>query len=64
MKYIGPHVGIGGGVANAPRAARELGASGFAMFTKNQRQWIAKPFSNEDIAEFKKRVLTADTLRK
>ncbi len=53
MKYIGPHVGIGGGLANAPLAARELGATGFAMFTKNQRQWIAKTLTDTDINEFK-----------
>ena len=53
MKYIGPHVGIGGGLANAPRTARELGATGFAMFTKNQRQWRARALTPDEIAEFR-----------
>jgi deoxyribonuclease IV len=52
MKFIGPHVSISGGVWNAPERARELGATGFGMFTKNQRQWKAKDLSDEDIARF------------
>ncbi len=53
MYYIGAHVSVSGGVFNAPLRARELGATGFAMFVKNQRQWVAKPYSNGDIEEFK-----------
>ena len=53
-KYIGPHVSIAGGVENAPLRARELGAAGFGMFTKNQRQWKAKELTEETIKNFKK----------
>ena len=53
MKYIGPHVSIAGGVENAPLNARKVGATGFGMFTKNQRQWSAKPLSSEGIAAFR-----------
>lgn len=53
MKYIGAHISIAGGVQNAPLRARALGAGGFGMFTKNQRQWQTKPYSERDIAEFK-----------
>jgi len=53
MYHIGPHVSIGGGVANAPRNAKALGATGFGMFVKNQRQWAAAPYSEADIAAFK-----------
>jgi deoxyribonuclease-4 len=53
MKYLGPHVSIGGGVENAPLNARALGATGFGMFTKNQRQWHAKPYTEENIRKFK-----------
>ena len=45
MKYIGAHVSISGGVENAPLNAHELGATAFALFTKNQRQWHAAPRS-------------------
>ena len=40
-KYIGAHVSAAGGVDNAPMRAREIGANAFALFTKNQRQWVA-----------------------
>lgn len=53
MKYIGAHVSAAGGVANAPIRAHEIGATGFALFTKNQRQWTAKPLTEEDIIGFK-----------
>ena len=45
MKYFGAHVSASGGVDNAPRNAREIGATAFALFTKNQRQWVAKPLA-------------------
>ncbi len=53
MKYIGAHVSIAGGVENAPVNAHALGATAFAMFTKNQRQWSAPPLSEKSIAAFK-----------
>jgi deoxyribonuclease IV len=53
MKYIGAHVSAAGGVENAPVRAHEIGATGFALFTKNQRQWKAKPLSDENIEGFK-----------
>lgn len=43
MKRIGAHVSIAGGVENAPLNAGRIGAKAFAMFTKNQRRWQAKP---------------------
>lgn len=53
MKYIGAHVSASGGVANAAIRAAEIGATAFALFTKNQRQWRAAPLSPETIDEFK-----------
>ena len=53
MKYIGAHVSASGGVENAPRNAHEIGATAFALFTKNQRQWAAPPLSAEQIAAFR-----------
>ena len=55
MKYIGAHVSAAGGVENAPENAKEIGATGFALFTKNQKQWNAKPLTDDNIREFKKR---------
>ena len=53
MKYIGAHVSAAGGVENAPANAHAIGAKAFALFTKNQRQWVAKPLTQESIDEFK-----------
>ncbi len=53
MKFIGPHVSIAGGVENAPLNARKIGATGFGMFTKNQRQWKARPLEEESIRTFR-----------
>lgn len=53
MKYVGAHVSASGGVENAPLNAEKIGAKAFALFTKNQRQWVAKPLTDENIANFK-----------
>jgi deoxyribonuclease-4 len=55
MKFIGAHVSAAGGVENAPLNAREIGATAFALFTKNQRQWVAPPLTARSIALFKER---------
>ncbi len=52
MKYVGAHVSTSGGVFNAPINAHKIGATAFALFTKNQRQWKAKPFDSETIDKF------------
>ncbi|MGA6924567.1 MAG: TIM barrel protein, partial [Desulfosarcina sp.] len=54
MKFIGAHVSAAGGVENAPLNARKIGATAFALFTKNQRQWTAKPLTDESIRRFRK----------
>lgn len=54
MKYIGAHVSASGGVYNAPLNAQNIGARAFALFTKNQRQWVAKPLEQESIDKFRK----------
>ena len=53
MKFIGPHVSASGGVENAPLNAMQVGATAFALFTKNQRQWFSAPLSDKSIAAFK-----------
>lgn len=53
MKYIGAHVSASGGVENAPVNAAAIGANAFALFTKNQRQWQAKPLDVKNVAAFK-----------
>ena len=53
MKRIGAHVSASGGVENAPLNAAAMGASAFALFTKNQRKWVAKPLTEESIVAFR-----------
>ncbi|MBO7595917.1 MAG: deoxyribonuclease IV [Bacteroidales bacterium] len=53
MKYIGAHVSASGGVQNAPVNAKAIGATAFALFTKNQRQWFSKDLTDNEIEEFK-----------
>ncbi|HBG23515.1 MAG: deoxyribonuclease IV [Bacteroidetes bacterium GWF2_41_61] len=53
MKYIGAHVSASGGVENAPLNAHNIGANAFALFTKNQRQWVAAPLTKAGIAKFR-----------
>ena len=53
-KFVGAHVSASGGVHNAPKNAKNIGAKAFALFTKNQRQWKAKPLDGKMIDEFKK----------
>lgn len=53
MKYIGAHVSASGGVENAPLNAHTIGATAFALFTKNQRQWKSSPLSGKSINAFK-----------
>ncbi len=55
MKYIGAHVSASGGVENAPLNAKAIGATAFALFTKNQRQWVAPALSERSVALFKER---------
>lgn len=52
MKYFGAHVSASGGVENAVSNAQSIGANAFALFTKNQRQWIAPPLTNSQIDTF------------
>lgn len=53
MKFVGAHVSASGGVENAPIHAAAIGATAFALFTKNQRQWKARPLSSESIEAFR-----------
>ncbi len=59
MKRVGAHVSAAGGVENAPLNAMKIGAKAFALFTKNQRQWKAKPLSDNSIHAFKENLQRA-----
>ncbi|HNW59781.1 MAG TPA: deoxyribonuclease IV [bacterium] len=53
MKYLGAHVSAAGGLEMAPENARAIGARAFALFTKNQRQWLARNLEAPEIERFR-----------
>jgi deoxyribonuclease-4 len=63
-KFVGAHVSASGGVFNAPLNAMIIGAKAFALFTKNQKQWAAKPLDDETIALFKANLAKSGILPK
>jgi deoxyribonuclease-4 len=44
---------IAGGVDRAPLRGREVGCDAIQLFTKSNRQWKARPLSNEEIGAFR-----------
>ena len=64
MKFVGAHVSAGGGVFNAPLNAKELNAKAFALFTKNQKRWEAKPLDGKTIDLFKRNLEDSGILPK
>lgn len=63
-KFVGAHTSAAGGVFNAIKNARDIGAQAFALFTKNQRQWKAKPLDTETIDTFKRMLSESGILPK
>ncbi|MCF6245118.1 MAG: deoxyribonuclease IV [Sulfurovum sp.] len=63
-KFVGAHVSASGGVDNAPLNAMAIGAKAFALFTKNQRQWVAKPLETKTIDAFHKNLEDSGILPK
>jgi len=52
MGQLGAHVSIAGGVKNAPLNGEKIGCEAIQIFTKNQRQWSAKPYEKKEIEEY------------
>jgi len=48
-KFVGAHTSASGGVFNAIAQAESIGAKAFALFTKNQKRWDAKPFDTKTL---------------
>jgi len=63
-KFVGAHCSASGGVFNAISNAEDIGAKAFALFTKNQRQWVAKDLDTETIDKFKSMLDTSGILPK
>jgi len=49
---LGVHCSVSGGIDHAFEEARKLGIDTFQIFTRNQRQWKAKPISEEEKKTF------------
>ena len=54
---LGAHMSAAGGVYRAFERGRQAGCDSILVFTKSNRQWKAKPLTDEDIAAYK----TAET---
>ncbi|XP_042219614.1 probable endonuclease 4 isoform X1 [Homarus americanus] len=52
LKYMGCHVSGAGGIWNAFENAEKCKAKSFALFLRNQRQWVAKPLDNATIKKW------------
>lgn len=63
-KFVGAHTSASGGVFNAAINAKAIGAKAFALFTKNQKRWDAKPLDAKTIDKFKKALDDAGILPK
>jgi len=53
-KFVGAHCSASGGVFNAVKNAQDIEAKAFALFTKNQKRWEAKPLDTKVIDKFQK----------
>lgn len=56
---LGAHMPTTGGLYHAPFFGQEIGCSAIQIFTKSNRQWLAKPITAEDAAKFKTAVTQA-----
>jgi len=63
-KFVGAHTSASGGVFNAVKNAQEIGAKAFALFTKNQKRWEAKPLDTLTIDKFQKALAESGILPK
>lgn len=50
---IGAHVSASEGVFKAVKRIHDIGGTAFALFLKNERRWVAKPYEPEVIEKFK-----------
>jgi deoxyribonuclease-4 len=58
--YLGAHVSTSGGVNKAPANGVQLGCEAIQIFTKNQMQWRAKPFTPAEIDSYREEFAKTD----
>ena len=52
MALIGAHISAAGGLHKAFQRADDVGCESMQIFTRNQRQWMNKPLSFQEIEDF------------
>ena len=52
MALIGAHISVAGGLHKAYQRADAVGCESMQIFTRNQRQWLNKPLSFQEIEDF------------
>ncbi|KAL1482937.1 hypothetical protein MTO96_013349 [Rhipicephalus appendiculatus] len=52
-KFVGAHMSINGGLELAVSRAVSMGATSFGLFLRSQRQWAAKPLTQEAANRFR-----------
>ncbi|MDQ3547366.1 MAG: deoxyribonuclease IV [Chloroflexota bacterium] len=57
MLKLGAHMSISGGFDKAVQRAQSVESDALQIFTKNQKQWKAKPIADEDAAIFRQQCL-------
>lgn len=50
---LGAHMSIAGGVGNALLDGKKVDCDAIQIFTKSSRQWASKPYTKEEIEQFK-----------
>jgi deoxyribonuclease IV len=51
---LGAHMSIAGGVSEALIRGRDTGCECVQIFTKSSRQWVSKPYAEEEVAAFRR----------
>ncbi len=54
LNLLGAHVSTSGGVHNAPLNGAAIGCNAIQIFAKNQRQWAAKPLTEDEVVQYHK----------
>jgi len=54
---LGAHISTAGGAYRSFQRARDAGCDSFLIFTKSNRQWAAKPLTDDDVAAYRNAVM-------
>ena len=57
MLWLGAHMSVAGGLEKAIAHAVSVESDAVQVFTKNQRQWIAKPIADDEATLFRTRFM-------